>query len=72
MSNVYMHSNPDPENLKGMQSKKNHTHAHKYSLELSYARTPTHTPVVVVYFPAMQSVHRVAPEVRTERVDPRQ
>ena len=29
-------------------------------------------PVVVVYFPAMQSVHRVAPEVRTERVDPRQ
>ena len=43
MSNVYMHSSPDPENLKGMQGKKNHTHAHKYSLKLSHTRAPTHT-----------------------------
>jgi hypothetical protein len=65
MSNVYMHSNPDPENLKGLQGKKNHTHAHKYSLKLSHTRAPTHTdkPALEAYFPAPHDVQLEKPSV---------
>ena len=68
MSNVYMHSNPDPENQKGLQGKKNHTHAHKYSLKLSHTRAPTHTdkPALEAYFPAPHDVQVAA----AEEVDP--
>ena len=65
MSNVYMHSNPDPESLKGLQGKKNHTHAHKYSLKLSHTRAPTHTdkPALDAYFPAPHDVQLEKPSV---------
>ena len=59
-----MHSNPDPENQKGLQGKKNHTHAHKYSLKLSHTRAPTHTdkPALDAYFPASHDVQVAAAE----------
>ena len=63
-----MHSNPDPENLKGLQGKKNHAHAQKYSLKLSLTRAPTHTdkPALDAYFPASHDVQVAA----AEEVDP--
>ena len=63
MSNVCIHSNPEPENLKGIQGKKKHAHSRKNSLKLSHTQTYTQEdkPGFHAYFPASQERQALSP-----------